>query len=296
MAGVKREVWTGEVVRQFAHSGEFLQEIPDQSRYVDNDVIHLVDLGVKPDVLVNNTTYPIPIQDIEDDDISISLDKFVTKQTEVSDDDLYAASFDIIGEKSQSHAESLEESTGDKAAHALAPQADDVKTPIVVTTGNANDEGHKALLPADLVTLKKKLDKAGVPKKGRVLVLSAEHVADLLAVSEAFAKQYVDLQNGKVLNLFGFKIYEHANCPKYYLSVGKWKKRAWGQDQAGDREASFAFYPRRMFKARGSVKFYLSEAKNNPGTQSNFFNYRLRFICLPKTQEAIAAVVSPDAA
>lgn len=296
MAGVKREVWTGEVVRQFTHSGEFLSEIPDMSRYAENDVIHLNDLGAKPEVLVNNTTYPIPIQDSDDEDIAIGLDKFQTKQTEVSDDDLYAASFNIIAEKTMSHSESLEETTGDKAAHALAPQANTTATPIVATTGEANDEGHKKLMPKDLTTLKKKLDKGGVPKKGRVLVLSAEHVADLLSTSESFQKQYVDLQEGKVLNLFGFKIYEHANCPKYYLDGADWKKRAWAQEQAGDREASFAFFPQRMFKARGTLKFYLSEARNNPGTQANYFNYRLRFICLPKKQEAIAAIVSPDAA
>lgn len=287
-------MWTGEVVRQFTHSGEFLSEIPDQSRYVDNDVIHLVEMGVNPDVLVNNTTYPIPIMDSEDSDISISLDKFQTKQTEVSDDDLYAASYNVIAEKTKGHAESLEEKTGDKAAHALAPAVNAVKTPIVVTTGAANDEGHKKLTPADLTTLKKKLDKAKVPKKGRVLVLCATHVADLLSTSEAFEKQYVSIREGKVLDLYGFKIYEHANCPKYYLDGSAWKKRAWGQEQPTDREASFAFYPQRMFKARGSVKYYLSEARNNPGTQANYFNYRLRFICLPKTQEAIAAIVSPD--
>ena len=127
MASVKREVWTGEVVRQFTHSGEFLSEIPDQSRYVDNDVIHLVELGVNPEVLVNNTTYPIPIMDSDDTDISISLDKFQTKQTEVSDDDLYAAAYNVIAEKTKSHAESLEETTGDKAAHALAPAVNAVK-------------------------------------------------------------------------------------------------------------------------------------------------------------------------
>lgn len=295
MASVKREVWTGEVVRQFTHSGEFLSEIPDQSRYVDNDVIHLVELGVNPEVLVNNTTYPIPIMDSDDTDISISLDKFQTKQTEVSDDDLYAAAYNVIAEKTKSHAESLEETTGDKAAHALAPAVNAVKTPIVVTTGATNDEGYKKLTPADLTSLKKKMDKGKVPKKGRVLVLSSTHVADLLSTSEAFEKQYINIQEGKVLNLFGFKIYEHANCPKYYLDGAAWKKRAWGQELATDREASFAFYPQRMFKARGTVKYYLSEARNNPGTQANYFNYRLRFIALPKTQEAIAAIVSPDA-
>lgn len=295
--GVKREIWTGEAVRAFTHSGEFLAEIPDQSRLVDNDVIHLVDLGVKPDVLINNTAYPIAIQESADGDITISLDKFQTLQTEVSDDDLESSSIQIIQEKNQDHIEALEETTGDKAAHSLAPAGHTVLTPIIKTTGDSNDSAHKGLTPKNIVSLKKAFDDAKVPKKGRVLVLCSQHIADLLNASEVFEKQYKDIQAGKVVPvMYGFKLYEHANCPKYYLDGADWKKRDFNAAAvAGDREASFAFYSPRTFKCRGSLKAYFSEAKNNPATQANYFNYRLRFIALPKTQEGIAAVVSPDA-
>lgn len=295
--GVKREVWTGEAVRQFTHREDFLDGIPDESRHVDNDVIHLVDIGANPDVLINNTTYPIPIQDVDDEDIAISLDKFQTKQTEVTDDDLESASYKIIAERVKGHVESLLESTGDKAAHAMTPQQHTAKTPVLTTTGEANEYGRKALLPKDLNRLKKEMTDAGVPLKGRRLVLSSEHVYDLLNASQAFKDQYYKIAEGKVLNMFGFEIREHANNAKFYLDGDTWKKRGFSEvAQAGDRECSFAFFVKRMFKAKGTTKYYLSEAKNNPGTQANYFNYRQRFIALPKKQEAIAAIVSPDAA
>lgn len=295
--GVKKEVWTGEAVRQFTHKGEFLQEIPDMSRFVENDVIHLVKLGVKPEVLVNNTVYPIPVQAIEDEDIPVGLDKFQTKSTDVSDDDLESASYNIIAERVQDHVESLEESTGDKAAHALAPVGHTAVTPILATKGDENESGHKAFTPKDVVALKKAYDDAKIPKKGRVLVLCSQHIADLLNTSEAFQKQYKDIQEGTVVPmLYGFKIYEHANCPKYYLDGADWKKRAWGAEpQVGDREASFAFYAPRTLKARGSVKFFNRLASTDPDTQTSRFNYKLRFIAMPKVNEGIAAIVSPDA-
>ena len=64
-AGILKEVWTGEVVKTLRGymEGTWLDGIPDSSSLVDNDVIHLVDAGVDPDVLINNTTYPIPVQD-----------------------------------------------------------------------------------------------------------------------------------------------------------------------------------------------------------------------------------------
>ena len=63
-------------------------------------------MGVDPDVLINNTTYPIPLQALEDKDIAISLDKFQTKVTPVTDDELYAISvqYDKMSRVKESHA------------------------------------------------------------------------------------------------------------------------------------------------------------------------------------------------
>lgn len=295
MAGLNKEIWTGEVIRQFTHTGEFLDGIPDMSQYVDNDVIHLTEIGVKPDVLINNTTYPIPVQDTDDADVTISLDKFQTKSTNITDDEIEYIAYNKVQEYTKSHAESLEESTMDKAAHALAPAANTADTPIVLSSGAANAAGHKALKPGDIANLKKKFDDLKIPKKGRRLVLCSQHVNDLLLTDEAFERQYKDNREGAVLRLYGFDIYEYSNCPQYYLQSTAWKKRAFGSEQAADREASFAFYAPRVFKARGAVKFFYKDASTDPDTQSTRFNYKLRFIAMPKTNVAIAALVSPDA-
>lgn len=76
--GVYTEIWTGELVKALRSGleGSWLDGVPDQSSIAENDVIHLVDVGVDPDVLVNNTTYPIPLQALEDKDIAVKLDKF----------------------------------------------------------------------------------------------------------------------------------------------------------------------------------------------------------------------------
>ena len=85
-AGVYTEIWTGELVKHLRRGLEatWLDGIPDSSSIVNNDVIHLVEVGVDPDVLINNTTYPIPLQALDDADIAIQLDKFQTKVTPVT--------------------------------------------------------------------------------------------------------------------------------------------------------------------------------------------------------------------
>ena len=90
--GVLKEIWTGELIKALRGGleGSWLDGIPDMSSLVENDVIHLVDVGADPEVLINNSTYPLEIQSLPDGDKAISLDKFETKPTSVTDDELYA--------------------------------------------------------------------------------------------------------------------------------------------------------------------------------------------------------------
>ena len=105
-AGVLTEIWTGELIKALRAgiNATWLDGIPDYSRYAENDVIHLIDVGGDPDVLINNTTYPIPIQDINDSDVAISLDKYQTKGTRVTDDEMYASSYDKMTSLKERHA------------------------------------------------------------------------------------------------------------------------------------------------------------------------------------------------
>ena len=288
-AGVLTEVWTGELVKALRAGLEasWLDGIPDASSVVNNDVIHLVDVGVDPDVLVNNTTYPIAIQELSDGDISISLDKFQTKVTPITDDELYAVSYDKMARVKESHANSLKDGKFAKAAHAIASA-----TNFVVTTGSADpNTGRKKLTVADIIAVKTKFDKMKVPAEGRRLVLTTDHVNDLLGISESFLRQYnLDNVNGRVARLFGFDIYEYANCP-VYTPAGV--KQALGTAESGNKfQASFAFFAPRVFKATGSTKMYYHEAKNDPQNQRNLINFRHYFIAMMKKADASVALVN----
>ena len=287
-AGVYTEVWTGELVKFLRRGLEatWLDGIPDQSSIVDNDVIHLVDVGVDPDVLINNTTYPIPLHALDDQDIAISLDKFQTKVTPITDDELYAISYDKMGRVKESHGNAIKDAKFRKAAHAFCANNNTVKTPVLATTGARDPEtGRLMLTTADLVRMKKAMDKLGVPTEGRRLVLCNDHVNDLLAVDQKFKEQYnIDRNNGTVGRLYGFDIYEFANNP-IYTAAGV-KKAVDTTAGDGEFQCSFAFYVPRVFKATGSTKMYYSEASTDPQHQRSLVNFRHMFICMPKKQDA----------
>lgn len=293
MATIYPEVWTGEMVKAFRHNdtAQWINEIPDFSQYViQGTTIHLIDVGGDPDVLVNNTTYPIDVQDLADGDIAITLNKFQTKATRITDDELYAIRHDKMASVIERHRAVIAEKKYDMAIHALAPQSNSAATPVVATTGTTVNN-RKQLLRDDIIALKKKFDDLKVPISGRILVLCPDHVADLLLQDQKFADQYYNYTTGKIANLYGFQVYEYVNCP--YFNGSTLTKKAFGSvPGTGDYQASVAFYAPRMFRAQGETKAYLSEARNNPTTQENLINFRHYFIALPKKQEAIGAIVS----
>ena len=295
MEGVFTEVWTGELVKKLnaGLQATFLNGIPDYSTNVNNEVIHLVDVGGDPDVLVNNTTYPIPIQDLADGDIAIGLDKFQTKATRVTDDELYAISYDKFGSVVERHRESIVTVKYKKFAHALAPYSHTAKTPVIQTSGETDTAtGRKKITPKDIIALKRAFDNMEVPEDGRVLVLCPDHVNDLLELDQSFKDKYYNYTSGKLMNMYGFEVYTFVNAPYFNKNGVKLAYNA--VPTATDHKGSFAFYRPRMFRAQGSTKMYYSEAATNPQTQENLVNFRNYDIVLPKKMEAIGAIYSWD--
>jgi hypothetical protein len=298
LAGILTEVWTGELIKKLrsADQASFLDGIPDYSQYSENDVIHLIDAGADPDVLINNTTYPIPVQALTDADVAIKLDKFQTKATPVTDDELYALSYDKMSSVKERHGSAILEAKYGKAIHALAPQTNSAKTPVIKTTGGVEggaEAGRKMITRADIIALKKKFDMMQVPLEGRRLVLCPDHVNDLLLVDQAFRDQYYNYTTGKISSLYGFEVHEYVNNP--YFGANGTKVVYGTAPAAGEYQVSVAFYTKRAFKASGSTRMYYREARMSPEYQRSMINFRHYYIVLPKKQEAMAAIMSDTA-
>lgn len=295
LEGVYTEVWTGELVKQLrgGMTASWLDGVSDYSAAVNNEVVHLVDVGGDPDVLINNTTYPIAAQELEDGDIALGLDKFQTKKTAVSDDQLFAISYDKMGSVIERHGDAITIAKFKKAAHALAPNSNTAKTPVVPTSGE-DDNGRKKCTRKDIIALKRKLDALQIPTAGRRLVLCSDHVNDLLEDDQKFRDQYYNYTTGKIANMYGFEVYEFENCP-YFTKEGT--KVPFKNSPSGtDHQASFCFYTKRVFRAQGSTKMYYRDAQTNPDYQQNEVNFRHYYMVLPKKMEAIGAIYSYDGA
>lgn len=291
-AGLYSEMWTGETIKAFRNSLEsigWLNRIRSyDSEVAENNTIHFADLGGDPEVLVNNTTYPIPIAELDDQDKAVTLDKYQTKPTPITDDEARGLSYDKMGSVIERHRDIVDETKIAKALHALAPAGHAVKHPVLLTTGEAVD-GRKRLTVQDLIALKSAFDKMKVPRQGRILVLTPDHAADLLAQDATFAQRYNNTGSGAISNQYGFEIYEYVDSPLYTVSAKT--KVAYGTAATSAMQpATVAYYAPRMMKATGETKAYIGEPE--PQHQRWLYNLRHYFICLPLKNEAIGAIVS----
>lgn len=291
-AGLYGEIWTGETIKAFRNSLEsigWLNRIRSfDSAVAKNNTIHFVDIGGDPDVLINNTTYPIDIVALTDTDKAISLDKYQTKATPITDDEARGLSYDKMATVIERHRLVVDEQKLSKALHALAPASHSASTPVLKTTG-ATVDGRKRLTVQDIIDLKAAFDGRKIPQQGRILVLNPAHVADLLVQDTTFAQRYNSVTTGAIATLYGFEIYEYVDCPLYTVSTKA--KVNWGTTATSAMQmASVAFYAPRMMKATGETKAYIGEPE--PTYQRWLYNLRHYFICLPLKNEAMGALIS----
>lgn len=290
MAAVaKKELAEKELIKHFRHKGTWLERVPSKNKWVGNDVIKLNEIGADPEVLINNNTYPITVSSRTDTSTAISLFKYDTTNTKITDDELYGLPYDKLGSVQQQHRETLEDSTQEHALHSLAPMANTADTPIFTTTGANDGTGRKKLISIDLINYKNQLDNLKIPKRGRVLVLCPDHIADLLAEDKNLNVQYQNHKEGAISkNYYGFEIYEDIIPPVY---DGSLNKIPYGSATPGTA-ASVLFLAQRTAKARGSVVRYMGKAEDNPENRETVVGFRLYFIAIPTSLKGQGAIVS----
>ncbi|MFC0186003.1 hypothetical protein ACFFJX_27640 [Pseudarcicella hirudinis] len=112
------EMWQARVERNIndAANAPWLDGIPELDTTVievgsgtatEANIIHISNTDFSPDVLVNNTTYPLALQAYTDSETTISLDKFSSLPTTITDDQAMGASYNRIDSATNSHTEAI---------------------------------------------------------------------------------------------------------------------------------------------------------------------------------------------
>jgi len=295
------EVWLQRVIHNLDNSDQasFLNGISEldvdvaqinQGQMSEKNKIYVPTTEFDVDVLINNNTYPIPIQEYDDDTIEITLDKFQTKVVTLSDDQIIGASYDKIDKVTKTAVRSISSTKYKKAIHAIAPMQNTADTPVIEATGDDDGTGRKRLTYNDLVALKKAADDAGWSPENRRLVLQSDHWNDLLLDRDRFGNLLVDYKKGKPAPVIaGFEIHSYPVMPLYNSS--KTKKPFNSIQEAGDKVASVAFVTTKIAKKTGLTKQYFLPAKMNTKTQTNDLAYRHYFVVVPFQAKYVGAII-----
>jgi hypothetical protein len=289
MSTLNKQIWTDQIMKGFYPEASFLNYAKDYTSLVEYDIINMADAGFDPDVLINNTTYPIAVKERTDTPLSFELDLFETENTKVSNPESIEFAYDKMESVIYGHRMALQTKTGLKAAHAYAPAEDTQYTPVIRTSGEDNGEGYKRLRVEDILKLKRKFDILDIPVDKRFLVLDPRHTEDLILYDLKAFKDITDFVNGTPKRFAGFNILEYTKNPTYNGTTGV--KKSFGALPADtDVFCSFAFSGDEVMKADGSMKMY--ERKDDPELRATVVGFDKRFIALPIRNKGLGSIVS----
>jgi hypothetical protein len=292
MATLKKQVWTKQLMQNFYPDTSFLKFAKDFSSLVENDKIHMAEAGLDPNVLVNNTTYPINVIGRTDNPLEFELDLFETENTIIREPEAVELAYSKLDSVLYGHKSSLRTKTAEKAAHAFAPNGDTTNTPVIETTGDPN-EGVKSINPKDILKLKRRFDSLDIPLDKRYLILDPRHTEDLILQDMKLFKDITDFVNGKPRRFAGFNILEFTRNPRYNSDTLQ-KVGFTANATVTDTFCSFAFYGDEVMKADGNVKLY--QKKDDPLERATIVGFDKRFIALPIRNKAIGAIVAKKSA
>lgn len=290
MSGLRKEVWIKQLMKKYYPDSSFLSYTKDFSNLVENDAINLTEVGIDPNVLINNTTYPIAVTQRVDNPLRIELDLFETENTLVRNPEVIEYSYDQLESVLMGHRNVLRSTTYEKAAHAFAPYEDTLKTPVILTSGVAVADGSRLRLAmVDILLLKERYDDIDIPLEDRYLVLHPKHISDLVLEDLKAFKDITDIVNGQPKRFAGFNILQYSRPATYNLTT-KQKKSFGAVVAPTDTFCSFSFYKEEVMKADGSVKMYRRD--NDPEERGTIVGFDKRFIALPIRNQAIGAILS----
>lgn len=281
MAGVFKEIFASIILALFYPDASWLKELTDMDHMVDNNAINLAEVGADPEVVENNSTWPLTPAQRTDTGIRIPLATFDTKPTHITNVEEMETNYNKAESVSKQHANTLYKKACMSAAYNLAPQTHAAETPVLKTTGAVNGHGYKALTYKDITDLSLAFDNGDLPQEGRILLLSPMHKADL---KNEDIKLYKQMMADGVID--GFKIYTFTGTPKYNPANGT--KLPYGA--ANGSSSSVAIVTSEAMRAMGTIEG--EPEKRWADYRGWLLGFQMRFVAMPFRSFGYGAVYS----
>ncbi|MCW3168915.1 hypothetical protein OMO38_10315 [Chryseobacterium sp. 09-1422] len=259
--GLQTEVWIADIKEQPLPDTSFITQSQDLSAFVRNNILHLAEAGVDPDVFLNYFTEnneELPIQDINDIPHEVILQIWSTAQTKHNNLLDAELSYDKRASILNRHRNALAKNMAQRTAFSWSAASNDAFNKIINL--GANDSVIDAFI--DMRAFMKKLD---IDMSTMNVILQSDHEA---RIQKEDKKLYKEIISEKGATLYDFKIHSYSKTP-YYTAAGA--KKPWGSTiEATDKQASNIWSSEEVFRCTGDVEVY--PTLKHSGWQSDLFS------------------------
>lgn len=282
---IEKQIWISMLMEGFYPNRSFLTRSVDMTAMVEYNKINLAEAGVAPDVLVDNTDYPIETAQRDDIPLELPLHTFDTKNTVVRNVEAMELAYDKMESVVRQHRNVLQAKTAAYAANSWAPQQQKDLTPVMATSGTGkNRQGLTPLSFDDVLAMDAWFRSQDIDPSTMVAVLNPYHLADLMAED---MKLYKEMLAGN--KLFGFDLYTFSQLPYYNATTGQ--KVAFGTSAADtDTQCSLFYCANEVMRADGDIEVFARY--KDPEQRGDLIGFQKRFTALPIRNKYQAAIYS----
>lgn len=264
LGAVQREIWVDYIVRNLFKDNEFMLKAFSEDQYVlAGKVVHIPQIGAKPVVVKNRSSYPATAVRRSDTDITYTLDEFTTDPQHIPNADLVEASYDMIDSTIGEHIGVLMDTVADEliynwrvtaAGNMVRTSGDALAAHLDSATGNRKKFIWKDLKGAQLI-----MNKQNITKKERFSLVSSEMMSQLMDDADLLKRDYareLDMSNGTITRLFGFDLIERSDVLKYTNASTPVAKAVGAAAAATDNDAVLCWQKNAVARAKGEIDFF----------------------------------------
>lgn len=211
------EIWTDFIVENLFKNNEFLLQSVDESQYVlQGSVVHVPQAGAPSGVKRNRTQLPATITRRSDVDVTYALDEFTTDPRFIPEADKTQLNYDKMESCMTEDMSYLRQVLADTMLYNWRPtyfiKASKTKSADYLIHGTGLRTG---VCVDDFVKAKEIMNKWGIPKEDRFVILNSEMYAQICndvrnATNENLMTAVYSPVTGRLEKLEGFVIYERS--------------------------------------------------------------------------------------
>ena len=281
-ADVQVEIWANYLVERFWKDNSFLKHVHRDDQYVlAGKVVHIPQIGSKPQVVKNRNVFPAVAVRRSDTDVTYVLEPYTSDPVHIEDAEKYELSFDkidsVLGDSAAAVNDTVASEllvkwmTGLTGKSLIATTGADADATAPDATGKV-----KLLTASDIRKAMTQMNVDNVPKNDRFIMPSANMLDHLIqSLSDTQYKDfssYVDAKNGVIGKLFGFTFLDRSLVA--VSSVAGAVKPFGAEADAADKEVTLCWQKDSLAAALGEVKFF--DNVNDPQYYGDVYSTLLR--------------------